>query len=230
MLNTKNDLFQIADGMQKVTFRRSGTNDQVAIRHAFPRVSRRVSYAASGTQTVPSYTTTWNISQAIPSYNATWIIPQSELPERPKDGDEIVAEDGVVWTIYRVSVSPIHKSWRCVTRCEIPDFRLDEQVSIIRAFAETSPDGSIASVWKPWKTGIPVKFAYDQILIDTEKEGLPSERSFRVYFREKPGLLKTDLIERPDGTRYKIRRIRFSQYTYGWTEVFVAATDVDAIT
>ena len=212
MLDSKNDLFLVADVTEPILLRRPNTMFEKKISRAFVRVSRRTAYYVPGA------------NNTVPTASAVWHITWDDLPERPKDGDEIVSSTGQVWCIYKVTSSYVHKHWRCLARMLYLNYEPDEYVNILRAQAQTI-GGTTTVIWQTWKSNVPVKFSQNQISVDAQVETLPSEETFRVHFKDNPHLLKSDRIELPDGRQFLIKRIRFSRQTYGWTEVFVILYD-----
>jgi len=209
MFDTKNDLIRVADTPEPVTLKRPNSSYQAIINNAFVRVSRRTSYVTPGA------------ANTVPTASATWFLPWSELPDRPKDGDEIVTTRDQTWTIYKITPSYIHRHWRCLTRMLYLSYEANESVRIFRPIANSSGTGVFWQIMGDFN----VKFSQHQELVNTKKEGLPSEETIRIHFKDNPHLQKEDLLLTTEGVFYRIRRIRYSRQTYGWTEVFAEKTE-----
>ena len=189
------DITLIADGTQRITLRRHGSDFETEIDRAIYRPYRHLR--------------PFDVRESIiPTRYAHWYFSAGE---EPRVGDEIVTENGTRWTIAELNRSDLNATWQCVTRTYDVVFGLDEFVDHLKTVYEKSASSVLERGFRVEKTGIAAKFA--KASVDSDKESL------FVLVREKIDFERFDAFRRADGTIFVIEKINYPLFPNDFAEI-----------
>ena len=189
------DITLIADGTQRITLRRYGSDFRTEIERALYRPYRH--QRPFGVQ-----------ESIIPTRYAHWYL---STDDEPRSGDEIVTENGTVWIVVELNRSEMNVTWQCVTKTYDAVFGLDEYVDHLKTVYEKTVSGVLQRGFRIAKTGIAAKFA--KMKIDGGKE------SQFVLIREKIEFERLDAFRRADGTIFDIEKINLPLFPNDYAEI-----------
>ena len=195
------DITFLADGAQRITLRRYGSDFETKIERALLRPYRHQRLFRVRESVIPIRYAHWYFS----------------TEEEPRAGDEIVTDDGTVWMIVELNRSELNATWQCVTKTYDVVFGLDEYVDHLKTVYGKSASGVLEPGFRVAKTGIVAKFAQSSVEFGKERK-----ESQLVLIRERIEFDRLDALRRADGTIIEIEKVNYPLFLNDWTEILCA--------
>ena len=189
------DITLIADGTQRITLRRYGSDFETEINRAIYRPYRHLRPFGVRESIIPTRYAHWYFS----------------TDEEPRPGDEIVTENGCRWMIIELNRSEPNATWQCVTKTYDIVFGLDEFIDHLRAMYEKSASGVLERGFRVEKTGIMAKFSKASVASGKESQC--------VLIRDKIDVERLDALRRADGTIFEIEKINHPLFPNDFAEI-----------
>ncbi len=197
----QDDITLIADGTQQLVLRRPGSDFETKIERALLRPYR--------------HQRPFGVRESIvPAKYGHWYFSHDSLSERPREGDELDAADGIRWTVVEVNRSDMNATWQCVAKSYDIVFGLDEFVDHLKTGYRKTAAGILEREFRVEKTGIAARFSERTVeLADCRKVSL------FVLVRERIDFERFDAIRQADGTTFEIEKVNHPLFPNDWTEV-----------
>jgi hypothetical protein len=192
------DITLIADGTQRVTLRRFGSDFETKIDRALYRPYRHLRPQGVRESFIPTRYAHWYFS----------------TENEPRPGDEIVTEGGTRWMIVELKRSELNATWQCVTKTYDVVFGLDEFVDHLKTVFEKSASGVLSRGFRVDKTGIGAKFARASTTLGGERK-----ETLFVLIRQRIEFERLDALRRADGAIFEIEKVNYPHFPNDWTEI-----------
>lgn len=197
----------IADGTQQILLRRPGSDLETEIPCTLKRMFRsRRHYRVDET--------------LVSAKSAHWYFSRHASTMSPLEGDEIVEENGEVWTIIEVNRSELNETWQCVARSYTTRFGMDEHVDHLKIKYIKTAAGTLENVVLLSRSGIAAKISEATLTFDDVRREI-----LYVLIRENLDIQIGDMLRRPDGKSYEIEKVHKPLYRNAWTEIQLKHTD-----
>jgi len=201
----RDDLVEVADGLEPVTVARPGSSATTALGHTLRRgVTTREAERSAGRYTAA---------------DVAWHLPAAELPDPPRPGDVILDAAGRRWTVLEVQATTLDGRWRCVSRDLVLVHRLDDYVDILQAEHVKGEGGAAEPTWHTWKTGLRARIQPALSEVKDEHLRAITRRMVLVYLAEDVALDHRHRIRGPDGSVYRVTAVRKAQRIDTVTEI-----------